>query len=70
MAISMVSRSRISPTMITLGSCLRTARSPAANVNPVFDCTALWLTPCRRISTGSSRVTMFRQSLLSVWRMA
>ncbi len=35
MAISAVSRSRISPTMMTLGSCRKMWRSPMAKVSPM-----------------------------------
>ena len=67
MAISAVSRSRISPTMITSGSWRRKLRSAAANVMPrlMFICT--WLMPGTRISTGSSTVEMLRCSSLRMF---
>jgi hypothetical protein len=57
-AISAVSRSRISPTMTTLGSCRKIERRPAAKVIPAFSETATWLMPPTRYSMGSSTVTM------------
>ena len=68
MAISAVSRSRISPTMITSGSWRRNARSAEANVRPTFGLTFTWLTPGRLISAGSSAVEMFVSSLLRMFR--
>jgi len=44
-AISAVSKSRISPTMMMSGSCRRKARSALANERPAFRCTCTWLTP-------------------------
>ena len=55
-AISAVSMSRISPTMITFGSCRKIWRNPIANVNPMSDRTAIWLIPFSSYSTGSSMV--------------
>ena len=63
MAIVAVSWSRISPTMITSGSCRRTLRSPLANVMPFLSLTCVWLIPSRRNSIGSSSVRTF----FSVW---
>ncbi len=45
MAISAVSRSRISPTMITSGSWRTMCRSPLAKLSPIFGLTGIWLTP-------------------------
>ncbi len=58
-AISAVSRSRISPIRITLGSWRRIERRPFANVRPTFAFTSIWPTPASWISTGSSIVMMF-----------
>ena len=55
-AMCALSRSRISPTMITSGSARTIARSPVAKVRPVRSETWIWLTPARRYSTGSSIV--------------
>ncbi len=44
-AISAVSRSRISPTMMMSGSCRRKALSAAAKVRPTFGFTLTWLIP-------------------------
>ena len=67
-AICAVSRSRISPTSTTFGSCRRIDRSADANVNPAFSCTCTCTIPGMRYSTGSSTVTMFTPSLL-IWLM-
>ena len=45
MALSAVSRSRISPIRITSGSWRRMLRSAAANVRPILACTWIWLMP-------------------------
>ena len=45
MAISAVSRSRISPTMMTFGSPRRMLRSPLAKVRLISGLTAIWITP-------------------------
>ena len=58
-AISAVSRSRISPTRITLGSWRSTERRPLAKLRPIFGLTSIWPTPASWISTGSSIVMMF-----------
>ena len=57
-AMSAVSRSRISPTMMMSGSCRRNARSAAAKVRPAFSLTLTWLMPGSWISAGSSAVEM------------
>ncbi len=59
MAVSAVSASRISPIMITSGSCRKMERSPLAKVSPARTFTCTWLTPGTWYSTGSSTVTMF-----------
>src|SRR2546426_80668 len=58
MAISAVSRSRISPTMMMSGSCRRMDRSAAANVSPILGFTGICVTPATWYSTGSSTVTI------------
>jgi len=45
MAISAVSRSRISPTMITSGSCRSIWRRPLAKVRLIFGFTWIWPIP-------------------------
>ncbi len=62
MAISAVSRSRISPTMMTSGSWRRKARSAEAKVSPTLLLTLTWLMPGRLISAGSSAVEMLVSS--------
>jgi hypothetical protein len=58
-AISAVSKSRISPTMMTSGSWRRNERSAAAKLSPISSCIWHWLMPNRLNSTGSSAVLMF-----------
>jgi hypothetical protein len=67
-AISAVSRSRTSPTMITSGSWRRNARSAEANVRPTFGFTLTWLMPGTLISAGSSAVEMFRRPVFRMFR--
>ncbi len=57
--MSAVSRSRISPTMITSGSWRTMCRRPAANVSPICGLTWIWLMPRSWYSTGSSMVMIF-----------
>ena len=57
-AMSAVSRSRISPTITMSGSWRRNARSAIANVRPAFSFTLTWFTPGSWISAGSSAVEM------------
>ncbi len=57
-AISAVSKSRISPTMMMSGSCRRKERSAAAKLRPISSCICTWLMPWRLYSTGSSAVLM------------
>ncbi len=63
--MSAVSRSRISPTMITSGSWRTMCRRPAENVSPICVFTWIWLIPSIWYSTGSSMVMIF----LSGWLM-
>ncbi len=62
-AISAVSKSRISPTMMMSGSCRRNARRAVAKFSPISSCICTWLMPCRLYSTGSSAVLMFAPAL-------
>ena len=64
MAISAVSRSRISPTMMTSGSWRTMWRSPEAKESPIFGRTGIWLTPLSWYSTGSSMVMILRSAPL------
>src|SRR6266404_4337260 len=64
MAISAVSRSRISPTMITSGSWRRKLRRPLAKVSSIFGLPAVCEIPWSWYSTGSSMVMMFRSGRL------
>ena len=57
MAISAVSRSRISPTMMMSGSWRRKARSIFANVSPIPSLIGTWMMPSMSYSTGSSAVS-------------
>ena len=63
-AVSAVSLSRISPTMMTSGSCRRMLRSAPANVIPFSLLTCTWLINSNWYSTGSSTVTTFRSTPL------
>ena len=62
-AVSMVSKSRISPTRMTSGSWRRIDRSALANVSPAFGLTCTWLMPANWYSMGSSTVTMLTSGL-------
>ena len=64
MAISAVSRSRISPIRMTSGSWRTMCRSPVAKVRPIFGLTAIWLMPFSWYSTGSSTVMILRSGEL------
>ena len=68
MAISAVSRSRISPTMMMSGSCRRKAFSATGKVNPARSSTLTWLMPGKLISAGSSAVEMLTPSLFRMLR--
>ena len=59
MAITAVSRSRISPTMRMSGSCRSSALSAVAKPRPTESLVWTWLIPERLNSTGSSTVLMF-----------
>ena len=59
-ATSAVAASRISPIMITSGSCRSTLRNPSARSKPAPALTCDWATPGIAISIGSSSVTMLR----------
>ena len=65
-AICAVSRSRISPIMITSGSCRKIARSALAKVMSMRGLTCVWPTPARSYSIGSSTVRMFVVVALSI----
>ena len=67
-AISPVSRSRISPTMMMSGSWRRKALSATGNVSPALSLMFTWLTPGRLISAGSSAVEMLMPGLLRMLR--
>ena len=62
-AISAVSRSRISPTMILSGSWRRIERRPFANDSPFFSLTGICRMPGSWYSTGSSIVMIFSRPL-------
>ena len=66
-AISAVSRSRISPTMMMSGSWRRKARRAEAKVSPVLGFMLTWLIPVTWISTGSSTVEMLTSGLLRIF---
>ena len=68
--ISAVSRSRISPTMMTSGSWRTMWRRPAAKESPMFECTGIWFTPASWYSTGSSMVMIFLSGELILSRAA
>ena len=59
-----VSMSRISPTMMMLGSWRRNAFSAAAKDIPISLRTRTWLIPWMLYSTGSSAVMMFVSMVL------
>ena len=67
-AMSAVSRSRISPTMMMSGSWRRKARSELAKVSPAFSLTLTWLMPAIWISAGSSAVEMFTPGSFRMFR--
>lgn len=58
-AISSVSLSRISPTIIISGSCLSTDLSQEAKVKLISDLICDWLSQVILFSTGSSNVVIF-----------
>ena len=63
-AISKVSLSRISHTMIISGSCLNADLSHERNVNQISDLTCAWFSQSILFSTGSSNVVIFTSGLL------
>src|SRR6185312_5372521 len=63
-AILHVSRSRISPIMITSGSWRTIERRAPAKSNPIWGFTCIWLTPSSWYSTGSSTVMILRSGVL------
>ena len=67
-AISPVSRSRISPTMMMSGSWRRNAFSATEKVSPALSFMLHWLMPARLISAGSSAVEMLMPGLLRMLR--
>ena len=67
-AMSAVSRSRISPTMMMSGSWRRNDFSATAKVRPALSLTLTWLTPGRLISAGSSTVEMLMPGLFRTFR--
>ena len=62
-AISAVSRSRISPTMMMSGSCRISARTPSAKPRSMPCCTCIWLNAGSTISIGSSTVQTLTSSV-------
>ena len=68
MAMSAVSKSRISPIMMMSGSCRKNDFRAAAKVRPCLSFTLTWLIPASGISQGSSAVAMFTPGLLSMFR--
>ena len=70
MEISAVSKSRISPTMITSGSWRSVLRRAPAKVRPISARVCTWLAPGTSYSIGSSIVTMRMSGELIAWRKA
>ena len=70
MAMSAVSWSRISPTMMTSGSWRRMCRRPTANVRPISGFIWIWLMPAISYSMGSSTVRMRLSTELMVCSQA
>src|SRR5438445_10997496 len=66
-AISAVSLSRISPTMMMSGSCRKNDRTPLANVRPALGVLWAWFNRGHWYSTGSSTVTMFLSVVLILY---
>ena len=58
-AMSAVSWSRTSPTMMMSGSCRISVRTPVAKSTPITGCTCIWLNIGSIISIGSSIVQTF-----------
>ncbi|MNH41965.1 hypothetical protein D3C79_1035630 [compost metagenome] len=68
-AISAVSRSRISPIMMMSGSCRISARTPAAKVRSMLCWTCIWLNAGSTISIGSSMVQRLTSGVASFFRV-
>ena len=66
--MSAVSRSRISPTMITSGSWRKKAFKAEAKVSPALSLTFTWLIPCSWISAGSSAVEILIPGWFKIFR--
>ncbi|MNW08282.1 hypothetical protein D3C71_2050420 [compost metagenome] len=64
-AISAVSRSRISPTMMMSGSWRISARTPLAKLRSMLCCTCIWLKAPSIISIGSSMVQRLTSGVAS-----
>jgi hypothetical protein len=64
-AISAVSRSRISPTRMMFGAARSIAFRMRAKVSPIFGLTWTWLSPRMWYSTGSSAVMILTSGRLS-----
>ena len=64
MAICEVSRSRISPSMITSGSWRKNARNARGKVMPTASLTGTCMIPSMSYSTGSSTVSSFESIVL------
>src|SRR3989338_11551363 len=69
-AISTVSSSRISPTIIMSGFWRRRARKPLAKVMPVLALTCVWFTLGNSYSTGSSMVVIFTDGVFKICKIA
>src|SRR3989344_3384146 len=69
MAISAVSRSRISPTMMMSGSWRMRARRPSAKLKSSWGCTWVWLKLGSIISIGSSTVLTFTSSVATRFKV-
>ena len=69
-AMCAVSRSRISPTMITSGSARSIERSPTSNVTPALGAICICLMPWILCSTGSSIVSTLRSPSFTTWSAA
>ena len=64
MAVRAVSRSRVSPTSSTSGSCRMKARRAVLKSKPFSRFTWVWVIPLRVYSIGSSTVEMLIVGLL------
>ena len=64
-AISAVSRSRTSPTMMMSGSCRMSVRMPLAKSTPRPGWTCIWLNDGSTISIGSSTLQTFTSGTAS-----